>query len=107
MQITPPWTYIRPDETDILGLDFKKDLLGATIVSTTWTCRVVSGEDATPSSRLAGLPSVNGTISQQKVTGMLVGVIYDLEALVVTSDGRTLSLDSTIECQNFFREYDP
>lgn len=98
MQLTQTWTQIRPDETDVLGFDFTKDLLGASIESTQWNCTVVSGCDPTPQNRLVGSPSINGNISQQFVAGMLAGVIYDLEAIVVTSDGRTLSLDSTIEC---------
>jgi hypothetical protein len=80
---------------------------GVTITSATVSCAVVSGTDATPSSRVTGSPSTTtslqtgapNTAVSQLVGGMVAGVTYRLQCVATTSDGQSLSLWTHLTCQ--------
>lgn len=84
-------------ENEVYTLDFANDLGdGETLSTTTWTIAVVTGTDASPSSHLSGSPVIDGTASSQRITGLLGGVLYRVQAIVTTSASNTLSLYSHV-----------
>jgi hypothetical protein len=99
------FTPAQAGETDLFGIDFIEDLSifggGEQLLSAVFTIGVVSGVDATPSTHLAAAPYVAinpntmtglATLAVQKLSGLLAGVEYWLEAAAVTTQGRTLEL---------------
>ncbi len=90
-------------ENEVYAFDFVKDLeADETLVSSVWYCTVADDSeetDATPSDRLLLSPSIEGTKTKQRVTGMIENVKYVLHATVVTSDGNTRSLWSHVTCR--------
>jgi hypothetical protein len=98
-------------ENEYYGLDFSYDLAalypGEYIISVIFYIGVVSGIDATPSTHLTGMPFVmvnpstnTGvvTLAVQQVTALLPGVVYWLQAKVVTNAGNDLRLWSKVSC---------
>lgn len=86
-------------EIENYGFDFTAILgVGETIVSATWVCSVVNGTDPSPSSRLYGTPINTTTITTQKISTLLGGVQYRLQAIATTSFGQVLSLWSHVTC---------
>jgi hypothetical protein len=80
-------------ETVSLVFDFASRLsVGETITGQGSTAYLYSGVDATPTAILSGSPSTSGTKVTQKVTGGVVGAIYDVLVTVTTSAGQTLSI---------------
>ena len=63
-----------------------------TLSTATVTATVYSGLDPSPSSLVSGSASIVGQQVQQKVTGGVLGVIYELLCTVTTSLGQTLEL---------------
>lgn len=96
------FSYIEPGETDNFSIDFEPRLAsGETLVSSDWACSLVpnsNGNDTTPSDRLNGTSTINGSISSQSITNCLVGNYYLVEATVITSAGRTLKGYSRFQC---------
>lgn len=106
---------IEPNETDVFTFEFTADLApGVTISSPVWSCAVANTDagatlDEDPASRLQGAPNVTvaadpigggvRSFANQKVAGMLDGNVYLLEAVVATSDGRTLALHAHVRCK--------
>lgn len=89
-----------PVENEVYGFDFRKDLAsGETLSSATFVLSVIDGTDASPGSRLTGIPTISGTQAWQKLTGLLAGTSYRLEAVVITNQGNTKALWSRIECK--------
>lgn len=86
------WTPADVGETTYVPVDFD-DKIGststATISSVTVTCEVLSGDDASASSRISGSPQISGTVVQQLVVGALEGVTYLIRFAATLSDGRT------------------
>jgi len=78
--------------------DFLSNLApGETITSQTVTMSVYSGTDANPSAMISGAASVTNTsVVNQKLTGGVLGVIYEALATVTTSLGQTLAMSSFI-----------
>jgi len=105
---------IEPGETDVFSIEFTDDLLnGRTINTPTWQCSVIRTDpgatvDPTPSSRVDGPSSITTatkpvtgalrTFVNQKMTGMIAGNLYALQATVLTSDGCTLQRYSKVYC---------
>ncbi|MBR1150083.1 hypothetical protein [Bradyrhizobium sp. JYMT SZCCT0428] len=89
-------------ESEIYSLDFVRDCAaGETIASAAWHCTVaddseVQDEDA--ASRVSGSSSNSGTVSSQRIAGLVDGVKYVLQAVVVTNQGNTKSLWSHVTC---------
>lgn len=97
-------------ENELFGIDFLYDLSrlapGEQLASVTAvTLAVISGVDATPAGHLVGSPyvAVNPfnktglvTMAVQRISGLLAGVFYSLQADVLTTNGNTLSLWSRI-----------
>lgn len=78
-------------ETKFLSEDFASDLvIGVTISTKVVTASVFSGTDASPSTLISGAATSSGTVVSQKVTGGVLGVLYELLWQVTTSDGQTL-----------------
>lgn len=89
----------RLGETPILGangnspFNFISSLAPAETLSTAvTTCSVYSGLDPSPSSVIAAAATIVGQQVQQKLTGGVLGVIYELLCTVTTSLGQTLEL---------------
>jgi hypothetical protein len=86
-------------ENEVFGLDFINDLpTGDSILSSSFTLIVDQGIDSNPSAHLNGAPGVGGTIALQRISGLLGGVNYLLQATVLTTLGNTISLNSFIRC---------
>lgn len=82
-------------EVATLPFDFLTSLaVGETISTKTVTATVYSGTDATPSAIVSGSATSSGSIVSQKITGGVLGVIYELLCQVTTSAGQTLQLSS-------------
>lgn len=107
-------------DIDNFGFDFTADIGSATALSTQWVCMLAPyqvASDPTPQSRILAtslqtmieirspldgtVQTKNGCYSIALVGGMpasAVGATYILEATVMLSDGRVLSLSSTVLC---------
>ena len=80
-------------ETDTVVFDFASRLAaGETISTKTVTASVYSGTDASPSSIISGSATHSGLQVSQKITGGVVGVIYQLLCTITTSASETLQL---------------
>lgn len=81
--------------TSTYTFDFGNDLPnGDTITGASWTLVVVSGTDSSPSSRLIGASTVNGTLVSQQIGGTPAGVRYAVRALAMTAQGNSISIFS-------------
>lgn len=88
-----------PGEIEAYSFDFARLLgTGETISSSAWSIVVVSGVDASPSSRLIGSAHVTGSVASQLIGNCLGGVTYLVTATVTTSTGQTLALWSHLAC---------
>lgn len=82
-------------ESLVLPFDFLSSLaLGETISTKVVTATVFSGVDASPSSVISGAATSSGSVVSQKVTGGVLGVIYELLCQITTSAGQTLQMSS-------------
>ena len=80
-----------PSEILNATFDFTSSLATTETISTkACTASVYSGSDPSPSSLIAGAATSSGAIVTQKVIGGIVGVIYEISCVVVTSAGQTL-----------------
>ncbi len=78
-------------EVKLITADFTSQLpIGVTISSKVATATVYSGVDASPSSLISGSATSSGAIVSQKVTGGVLGVLYELLFTITTSDAQTL-----------------
>ena len=89
----------RLGETVILGangnspFNFISSLAPTESISTAVvTCSVYSGLDPSPSSVISTAATIVGQQVQQKITGGVLGVIYELECSILTSLAQTLEL---------------
>lgn len=66
---------------------------GEIVTSVTFQISVISGIDATPTSRLIGTPVIEsgGLVVTQKVGMLQPGAVYEIGATVVTSEAQTLT----------------
>jgi len=79
-------------ETKTYQADFTSDLaLGETISIATFTATTYSGTDASPSSIISGSATISGAVVSQKITGGVLGVIYELLCTVITNAGQSSS----------------
>jgi hypothetical protein len=100
---SPP---IDPGETKNYSFIFTQGLstsalaVGETIVSVTFQLTLISGVDASPSSRLlgAGVVQPGGLIITQKIGTCQAGAVYKLEAAATSSAGQVLEPFSHIAC---------
>jgi len=87
-------------ESEVYSFDFVKDLAtGETIASSEWFCAVAEdsdADDAAAQDHVALDASNAGTVTSQRITGLVDGVKYVLQAKVVTSLGNTKSLWSHV-----------
>lgn len=80
-------------ETKVYSFDFSSALaVGETVSTQVVTAAVYSGVDASPSSLISGLASASGAVVSQKITGGVLGVLYELLCTITTSLGQTLLL---------------
>lgn len=78
-------------ETKTETFDFTSSLaIGETISTQSVVASTYSGTDASPSSIISGSASSSGAIVSQKVTGGVLGVMYELLCTITTSAGQTL-----------------
>ena len=121
MRIATPFDPIEVGEADNFAFDFTADMGAASIISTTWTCRLAPYQtviDPVPQSRIlsvsiqpailmrspvdGSLQTRMGSFSAALVGGMpasAAGGTYILEATANLSDGRVLKLHSTVQCR--------
>lgn len=86
-------------ENEVFGLDFVNDLPPLdSIRAVSFTLIVDQGSDPNPSSHLNGSPGFSGTVALQRISGLLGGVNYLIQATVTTALGNTISLYSYIRC---------
>lgn len=84
-------------ESEIYSFDFVNDIAaGETLGTATFTLATVSGTDSNPSLHIQGSAQITGTIAMQRISGLLNGVTYAIQALVTTSNANVLSLWSHI-----------
>ena len=78
-------------ETKTITFDFTSNLaIGETVSTQTVTATVYSGTDASPSGVISGSASTSGAVVSQKITGGVLGVMYELLCQITTSLGQTL-----------------
>lgn len=65
---------------------------GETISSASVLAGVYSGVDPNPSAIFSGVATISGSVVSQKLTGGVIGVVYELICGAVTSAGQTLQL---------------
>jgi len=101
MFVGKDWDPSDPGENELYTLDFVNDLAAnEAMTSATWTCAAVTGSDPSAASRISGPASVSGKTTSQRVTGLLAGVRYRLQAIATTTFGNTVSLYSHVTCQS-------
>jgi hypothetical protein len=116
-----PFSPLAPGEADFFAFDFTGDAGQAEIVSTNWTCALLSpyaGNDPTPQAhilsavavgsvqqpaRLPALPTslLTGQFSLAQVGGFPVSALgswYVLTATVTLNDGRVLQQSANLMC---------
>lgn len=120
MRLPTAFDPIEVNEIDNFAFDFTVDIGAATMVATNWTCTLAPFQTATdpnPQSRIlatelataiqmrdpltGALQTRTGSFSIASIGGMpasAAGATYVLEATVALSDGRVLSLNSTVLC---------
>jgi hypothetical protein len=120
MRVPTAFDPIELGEIDNFAFDFTADVGAATMVSTSWTCALApyqTASDPSAQSRIlatklatiiqardplsGALLTRTGAFSVASVGGMpasAAGATYVLEATVLLSDGRVLSLNSTVLC---------
>lgn len=120
MRLPAAFDPIEVSEIDNFAFDFTADVGAATLLSTSWTCRLApyqTAVDPTPQSRIlsasaqtmiqlrspldGSLQTRTGFFSIASVGGIppsAIGGTYVLEATVNLSDGRVLKLNSTVLC---------
>lgn len=82
-------------ESELFGFDYSHLMhdTGEALVSSEWTIALVSGTDASPSSRLVGSAALSSSyVSVQRVADLQPGCLYVLSCLARTSDNRSLVL---------------
>src|SRR5215831_17283278 len=89
-------------EDEPYAFDFVKDLAaGEFITSATWHCTVADDsplDDPNAASCVTGDSVNSGSISSQRITGLIENVDYVLQAVVVTNLGNTKSLWAHVRC---------
>jgi hypothetical protein len=94
---------IYPTEQATLGFDFTTALSifapGETISTPTVSVVLVSGEDASPSARLIGVPSISGNFVLQSIGACQAGAVYDIIATTQTSGNQILTTNAHLSCQ--------
>lgn len=107
-------------EIDNFVFDFTADVGAAAMVSTSWTCRLAPYQtaiDPNPQARILATALASSLQTRDPLSGTLqtrigafsiaavggmpnsaVGATYVLEATLVLSDGRILSLSSSVIC---------
>ena len=120
MRLPTSFSPIEVNEIDNFAFDFTAEVGSAAILSTSWSCKIAPFQTATdedPQARILQTTveplvqlrsSLNGSL--QAKTGFFsvatvggfptsaIGATYILEATVWLSDGRVLSLSSTVQC---------
>lgn len=91
-----------PDESEVFSFDFVNDVdKSETISSAKWFCTdMATGSSADPDARahVVGMAAYTGTVTTQRIEGLMGGHTYRLEAIVKTSAGNTRSLHSHVAC---------
>lgn len=98
--VRPPevWLPLDVDEADFVAFDYTDMLVDAETLGTpVITCEVVTGTDATASSRPSGAPVVDGAVVKQLMTSVVAGVQYLVRCKTPTSMGRTLVLAGVVD----------
>ena len=120
MRLAMAFDPIEAGEVDNFAFDFTADVGAATVASTSWTCALAPYQTAThptPQARIlsasaqtliqvrspldGSLQNITGFFSVASVGKMPVSAIggtYILEATADLSDGRSLKLNSTVQC---------
>lgn len=72
--------------------DFSQELpFGETVASASLAATVYSGLDPAPQAIVSGTPTISGREITQILIGGVVGVVYELDASVVSSGGHFLT----------------
>lgn len=88
-------------EDEVYSFSFVNDLNATESLATAaWSCTAVAGVDDNAASRINGGATVSGQTTSQRVTGLLPGVRYRLQATAVTLQGNTVILWAHVTCAN-------
>lgn len=120
MRLPTSFSPIEVDEIDTFAFDFTPEVGSASILSTSWRCKLApfqTATDETPQARIlratveqavqlrspldGSLQTKTGSFSVASVGRFpksAIGATYIVEATVNLSDGRVLSLNSTVQC---------
>lgn len=86
-------------ESEIYAFDFRRDLAsGETLSGADFEISLIDGTDSSANSRLVGPAIVAGTQARQRVSGLVSGAAYKLQAIVTTNQGNTKSLWGRVSC---------
>jgi sporulation-control protein spo0M len=93
---------IRPNATEILGMDFVKQLAaGETITGATVTMQLLpssTGVDANPNSHVSGTATITGSKVSQAISNCIDGCYYAIIFWITTSLGQSFPLEGRIRC---------
>ncbi|MGA8731213.1 MAG: hypothetical protein WB608_20820 [Terracidiphilus sp.] len=120
MRLPTSFSPIEVNEIDNFAFDFTAEVGSEAILSTSWSCKIgpfQTATDETPQARIiqttvepsvqlrssldGSLQTKTGFFSVATVGGFpisAIGATYILEATVYLSDGRILSVSSTVQC---------
>lgn len=87
----------------VRGFNFMTSLAPGDSINTAippvWTCTTAIGSDPDAAGRLIGSPQIQGSVTLQRVGGLVAGVTYILAAVVQTIGDDTLDLWAYLPCE--------
>lgn len=95
----------RPATNGVYSVDFAKDLpTGVTLVSAAWSIAIAytlpgATVDPAPGSRLSGTAAVSGTVTSQRITGLIDGNDYQVTIAPTLSDSEILPVEYILSCR--------
>jgi hypothetical protein len=94
-----------PEAVGVYSVDFAQNVpVGASFAAASWTLGIHytlpgATADATPQARLVGAATVNGTITSQRIAGLVAGNDYLVTVSGTMSDGEIVVLWTVLPCR--------
>jgi hypothetical protein len=94
-----------PGAVGLYSIDFAQNVpSGASLASASWVLGIHytlpgASVDATPQERLAGAATVSGTVTSQKIAGLVAGNDYLVTVSGTMSDGEIVVLWTVLPCR--------
>ncbi|HZU91281.1 MAG TPA: hypothetical protein VE993_18660 [Stellaceae bacterium] len=94
-----------PGAVGLYAIDFAQNVpVGASLAAASWTLGIHdtlpgASADATPQARAIGNATVNGTLTSQKIAGLVAGNDYLVTVAGTMSDGEVVVLWTVLPCR--------